>query len=129
MAPKFKKPKKTKEVGGSLHGRFSAKKKIYGQLRGVATYSHHEALDKHNMGGKEFERQRLPFCGVLLSFKREPYGNSSTWLLRNLSLYAFCWLYVWICLSTEVWEDCVAGASAVTPFSAENNVPGVSSVV
>ena len=53
MAPKFKKPKKTREVGGPLHGRFSAKKQIYGQLRGVATHSHNEALDKHSMGGKD----------------------------------------------------------------------------
>ena len=34
-----------------------------------------------------------------------------------------------ICLSTAGWEDAVAGASPVTPFSGENNVPGVSSVV
>ena len=90
MAPKFKKPKKTREVGEPLHGRFSAKKQVYGQLRGAETHSHHEALDKHSMGGKDpvllFERQRLPFCRVLLSFKREPDGSSSTWILRNLSL-------------------------------------------
>ena len=34
-----------------------------------------------------------------------------------------------ICLSTDGWEDAIAGAFPVTPFSAENNVPGVSSVV
>ena len=49
MAPKFKKPKKTGEVGGPLNGRFSAKKQVYGQLRGAATHSHHEALDKYSM--------------------------------------------------------------------------------
>ena len=47
----------------------------------------------------------------------------------NLSCKAFCWLCLRICLSTDGWEDAVAGASPVTPFSAENNVPGVSSVV
>ena len=30
--------------------------------------------------------------------------------------------YLRICLSTDGWEDSVASASAVTPFSAENNV-------
>ena len=90
MAPKFKNPKKTREVGGLLHGRFSAKKQVYWQLQRAATHSHYEVLDKHIMGSKDpillFERQRLPFCGVLLSFKREPDGSSSTWILHNLSL-------------------------------------------
>ena len=70
------------------------------------------------------------FGGVLLSFKREPDGNSSTLILRNLSYKAFCWFCLLIIyLSTVGWDDAVAGTSAVTPFSAENNVPGVSSVV
>ena len=89
MAPKFK-TKKTRVVGKPLHGRFSAKKQVYGQLRGAATHSHNEGLDKHSMGCKDpillFEWQRLPFCRVLLLFKREPDGSSSTWILRNLSL-------------------------------------------
>ena len=38
-------------------------------------------------------------------------------------------LSVGFVFSTDGWEDAVAGASPVTPFSAENNVPGVSSVV
>ena len=41
MAPKFKKPTKIREVSGPLHGRFSAKKHVYGQLRDAATHSHH----------------------------------------------------------------------------------------
>ena len=45
--------KKTREIGGPLHCRFSAKKQLYGQLRGAATHSHYEALDKHSMGGKD----------------------------------------------------------------------------
>ena len=66
---------------------------------------------------------------VLLSFKREPDGNSSTLILRNLSYKAFCWLCLRIYLCTVGWDDAVAGASAVTPFSAENDVPGLYSVV
>ena len=69
------------------------------------------------------------FAGVVLSFKREPDGNSSTLILRNLSYKAFCWLCLLIYLCTVGWDDAVAGASTVTPFSAENDVPGVSSVV
>ena len=67
--------------------------------------------------------------GVLLSFKREPDGNSSTLILRNLSHEAFCWLCLLIYLCTVGWDDAVAGTSAMTPFSAENDVPGVSSIV
>ena len=69
------------------------------------------------------------FGGVPLSFKREPDGNSSTLILRNMSYKAFCSLCLLIYLCTVGWDDAVAGASAVTSFSAENDVPGVSSVV
>ena len=69
------------------------------------------------------------FGGVLLSFKREPDGNISTLILRNMSYKALCWLCLRIYLCTVDWDDAVAGASAVTPFSAENDVSGVSSVV
>ena len=65
----------------------------------------------------------------MLSFKREPDGNSSRLILRNLFYKAFCWLCLLIYRCTVGWDDPVAGASAVTPFSAENDVPGVSSVV
>ena len=37
--------------------------------------------------------------------------------------------YFLICLNRDGWEDAVAGVSPVRPFSAENNVPRVSSVV
>ena len=69
------------------------------------------------------------FGGVLFSSKREPDGNSSTLILRNLSYKAFCWLCLLIYLCAVGWDDVVAGASAVTPFSAENDVLSVSSVV
>ena len=65
MAPKFKK-KQRKPVSGSLHGRFSAKKHVYGQLQGAPTHSHREAPEKHSMGGKNlvllFEWQGLVEC-------------------------------------------------------------------
>ena len=52
MATKLKKPKKTREVSGTLHTLVSAKKHVYGQLRGAATHSPQESLDKHSMGVK-----------------------------------------------------------------------------
>ena len=45
------------------------------------------------MGSKDpvllFEWQLLPFGGVLLSFKREPDGSSSSQILHNLSYKLF----------------------------------------
>ena len=64
------------------------------------------------------------FDRVLLSFKREPDGNSSTLILRDLFYKALCWLCLLIYLYTVGWDDAVAGASAVTRFF---DVPGVSS--
>ena len=70
------------------------------------------------------------FGEVLLLFKREPDGNSSMLILHNLSYKAFCCLCLLIYLCATVgWDDAVAGASAVMPFSAEDDVPAVSSVV
>ena len=70
------------------------------------------------------------FGEVLLLFKREPDGNSSTLILHNLSYKAFCCLCLLIYLCATVgWDDAVAGTSAVMPFSTENDVPAVSSVV
>ena len=67
--------------------------------------------------------------GVLLSFKREPDGSSSMWMLCCLSYKLFV---DFIFGSVSVWSagrTPVAGASAVTSFSTENNIPGVCSVV
>ena len=85
MAPKLKKPKKTRKVSEPLHGHFSTKNHVYGQLQGAATHSHYEALDKHSMGGKTpVIWQCLPFGGVLLLFKLKPHGTSSTRILCNM---------------------------------------------
>ena len=52
MAPKFKKPKKTRGVSGPLHGRFSARKHVYRQLRDAVRHSHHEELENSVWGVK-----------------------------------------------------------------------------
>ena len=127
MAPKFKKAKKTRELADRYTAVLAQRSTYTGQLQGAPTYSHHEAPDKHSMGGKN----------LVLLFE---WQGSVEWCCRSSESQmaavasrsvckAFCWLCLRICLSTDGLEDAVAGASSVTPFSAENNVPGVSSVV
>ena len=50
MAPEFK--RKSEGLWDRLHGRFSANKHVCGKVRGATTHSHHKALEKHSMGGK-----------------------------------------------------------------------------
>ena len=67
MAPKFKKAKKTREFVDCYTAILVQRSTyVYWQLRGAATHSHREVLDKHSMGGKNlvllFECQRSAEC-------------------------------------------------------------------
>ena len=116
-----------KEFTWTITGLFSAKKHVYGQLQGAAMHPHHEVLDKHTMGSKNFvlllEWQCSMECCCCSS-----ESSKSMWILRNLYYKTFCWLCHQTCLNTGR-EDTVAGTSAATLFSIKNNVPGVSSIV
>ena len=50
--PNEKKPKKARKISGQLHGRFSANKHVYGQIRGAEHTHTMKALDKHSKVGK-----------------------------------------------------------------------------